>query len=83
MQTKGDTLKKKKYSIGNVLVTEAPTENPYRYRGILSIGTMRRHALAAFRDGEDTTGMELWYAPAFGGACRIRRDEVDWAGMRA
>lgn len=69
-------------TIGEVIVTEASCENPYTYHGILRIGTMRKHALAAFRDGEDTTGMALWHAPASGGAHRIDRTEVDWSGMR-
>lgn len=67
--------------IGQVLVTEAKWPNPYTYRGILSSGTMRKHALAAFRDGEDTTGMALWHAPPGGGAQRIDRNDVDWSEM--
>ena len=68
-------------SIGEVLVCESGTENPYRYQGAFSSGFWRKKALQAFRDRDETFGLELWHAPAGGGARRITVDEVDWSGM--
>ena len=67
-----------KSTIGEVMVTEAGCENPYTYKGIFSIGAWRKKALQAFRDREETLGLELWHAPAGGGARRITADDVEW-----
>jgi len=49
-------------TIGDVYVTDLECINPYKYRGEWWTGESRRAALAAFRDGGDTTGMQLWHA---------------------
>jgi hypothetical protein len=67
-----------KLYIGGVSVTDAGCMNPYAYRGEFYIGTGRVTALRAFRDGGDTSGMQLWWMSQEGGPRRIDPDEVDW-----
>ena len=71
-------------TIGDVAVChgEPPGGNPYLAS---LIGPERARVLRGFRDKDvDVTDFyTLWYAPACGGARRIRTIEVDWSGLRA
>jgi hypothetical protein len=65
--------------IGDVLVTDLACTNPYTYRGDYYSGEPRKLALSVFKHQGYTEGMQLWYAPAIGGATRITAEEVDWS----
>lgn len=76
-----------KAHVGDVLVTPADCANPYTYHGPYSHqhpaygdepAGKRVEALLAFEHGGDTTGLQLWHAPANGGARRITRADVGW-----
>lgn len=67
--------------IVDVLVTDAACTNPYTYEGNWRTGEQRRLALLVFRNNGYTDGMQLWYAPADGGAMKITADQVDWGTM--
>lgn len=64
--------------VGAVYVTETDCENPYTYRGVFSQGAWRKKALQAFRNREETHGLQLWHGPAEGGARKITADDIDW-----
>lgn len=68
----------KKINIGDVAVTDAACTNPYTYRGPLYSGAQRRRALMIFEHGWPIPGVQLWHAPANGGARKITADEVAW-----
>lgn len=67
-----------KHQIGDVYVVPASLDNPYKYAGAASTGRERVRLLKLFRDGQDPTGWQLWFAPMSGGAKRITIEEVDW-----
>jgi hypothetical protein len=70
-----------KAPIGDVLVVPIDCDNPYTYQGRWSRGLSRALALRNFRIGVDTEGLQLWHAPADGGARRITADDVNWETM--
>ncbi|MGH8304501.1 MAG: hypothetical protein ACRETG_02710 [Steroidobacteraceae bacterium] len=68
----------RKVPIGDVHVTDDECTNPYRYHGNYRTGGQRVLALTVFKHGGLTIGLQLWEAPASGGARRITADEVTW-----
>jgi hypothetical protein len=62
-------------------VTDDQCENPYTYRGPWRTGEQRKLALMVFQHRGYTTGMQLWHAPANGGARKITADDVNWETM--
>lgn len=69
--------------IGDVLVFKARPDqgNPYRWKTDPNYvsGKERAEALELFRDGEEESGWEYWFAPACGGARQITSPlEIKW-----
>lgn len=71
----------RKFHIGDVHVAPFDCTNPYTDKSEYVIGDGRVAALQRFADGELCKGLQLWFAPAGGGAYRINPDQVDWTIM--